>query len=180
MSTAVKSVIEEWRSISGHPGYEVSNLGRVRSLDRFVPWTFRGRVRLVHHTGRILRPTLAANGYLYANLAGKIITVHSLVAMTFIGPRPQGTQVAHFDGNRANACLTNLRYATPKENESDKIRHGISQSCEDGSNAKLTRKQVRRIRALGGILRQRDIAVLFSISQANVSTILARKTWTAA
>ncbi len=112
---------EEWRPVVGHEGYyEVSNLGGVRSVDRV---NARGRWK-----GRPLRPATRDSGHLCVSLCRNSVcrtkNVHSLVAEAFIGPRPDGLQVAHYDGNPTNNILSNLRYATQSENLLDSVRHG--------------------------------------------------------
>lgn len=113
---------ERWLPITGWEGrYEVSDHGRVRSLDS----TDRnGRFR----EGRILRAFKNADGYprIGLHLDGQCWQreVHALVAEAFIGPRPDGMEVCHGDGNPANAHVGNLRYGTHSENEFDKVRLG--------------------------------------------------------
>ena len=109
---------EIWKPVPGHVGYEVSSLGRVRSVDRYIA---------MRKKGRVLSPGRSSNGYLSVILAGRASrTVHSLVAEAFIGPRPVGREVCHVDGDRGNAKAVNLRYGTPKENGQDRVRHGTS------------------------------------------------------
>jgi hypothetical protein len=101
---------ETWKSVVGHAGYEVSDLGRVKS-------SLRG--------GRILRPGIASNGYPTVALGrGKTRTIHSLVAEAFIGPRPDGQEVRHKDGNRRNPAALNLSYGTRTQNIYDAVAHG--------------------------------------------------------
>lgn len=117
---------ERWLPIPGYEGfYEVSDLGRVRSVDRtFV--TARGQRRT--YKGKLLKPYLANNGYLTVGLkrqcSVKRRTIHSLVVEAFIGPRPDGMEVLHRDGNKTNPVLTNLHYGTKSENAYDTVRHG--------------------------------------------------------
>jgi hypothetical protein len=103
---------EQWRAVPGFEGvYEVSDRARVRSFRR----------RQV----RLLRPGLASNGYYTVALGrGNSRTVHSLVALAFLGPPPAGCEVRHKDGNRRRSCLTNLQYGTRSENIRDAVRHG--------------------------------------------------------
>lgn len=119
---------ETWRSVVGYEGlYEVSDLGRVRSLDRVVdrPKTAGGPQRL---RGRILRTTQRADGRLYVTLSkgGKVrpSRVSVLVLTAFVGPRPMDLVGCHNDGNPANNSLSNLRWDTQSENMRDKGRHG--------------------------------------------------------
>lgn len=109
---------EEWRPIPDAPGYDVSTLGRVRSRVRF-----RGSTE-----PRILRaaPNIKT-GYAQVELKGARrgkVTVHSLVLLAFIGPRPDGMQVRHIDGDQSNNSLSNLAYGTVSENQYDQVRHG--------------------------------------------------------
>jgi hypothetical protein len=109
--------IEEWRPACGFEGfYEVSSSGRVRSLPRR------------NTAGRILRPGVTRYGHqhvsLWVNGVGTSRFVHQLVAAAFLGPRPEGLQVRHWDGDGSNNSVGNLRYGTQSENEQDKVRHG--------------------------------------------------------
>jgi hypothetical protein len=68
---------------------------------------------------------MAGSGYRSAKLGRAAqVYVHHLVLEAFVGPRPAGRQAAHGDGDKANNVVTNLRWATRKENEGDKVRHG--------------------------------------------------------
>lgn len=114
---------EEWRIIPEFPDYEASNIGRVR---RAVP------CKCVP-AGRLMSCYLGVNGYMRVGLTrnGKqeVVPVHRLVLMAFVGPPPsEAHQCAHFDGVRTNNVLSNLRWATPFENERDKDRHGTRPS----------------------------------------------------
>lgn len=111
-----------WRDVVGYEGiYEVSSLGRVRSLDRIDA----GGHRL---TGRLLSPSVHSNGYMGLLLSkdAKIVTkkVHRLVLEAFRGPCPDGCQTRHLDGCQTNNELTNLCWGLPTENYDDQIRHG--------------------------------------------------------
>lgn len=167
---------EEWRAVPGHSGYEVSSLGRVRSYR-----AHGGKRRLAVPRLRTIR--VGVNGYVQVGLQvasgqQKQFSVHSLVAAAFLGPRPEGHHVAHFDGDRANNHVSNLRYATPHENAQDKERHGTVLRGEDGANTKLTAQQVEeiRLRYLNGEL-QAPLALAFGISQSQVSNIVRHASW---
>jgi hypothetical protein len=116
---------ETWRPIAGRPGYEVSNLGRVRSVDRVARRRQHGRIEDVRYKGVMLKLSPTGNGYLNVSLGrNQSARVHSLVLKAFVGPRPDGYQAAHADGDRANNALRNLRWASPAENAADKYKHG--------------------------------------------------------
>ena len=120
---------EEWAPI---PGYEtfylVSNLGRVKAMYRFV-YSQRHR-KEINYQARILKQIKLNDRYRVVNLAkeGKssLRTVHSLVMESFVGPRPQGLLIAHWDDKGDNNRLSNLRYATPKENQADAKRNRLN------------------------------------------------------
>ena len=110
---------EIWKPVKGFEGYyEVSNLGRVRSVDRLVKYS-NGQIHL--HKGRILSPGLVHKlGYLQVALCnnGKIKhkMVYRLVAEAFI-PNPDNLpQVNHKDENAFNNCVENLEWCTIEYN----------------------------------------------------------------
>lgn len=128
---------EVWKAIPDHDYYEVSSLGRVRSLDRLVPGgRYPGSMRRMR--GRVLAPGASKTGYLRVKLGtGPWYSVHGLVAAAFIGPRPEGMQVCHNDGDKLNNRRENLRYDTASENVRDSVRHGTQAMsrrthCPDG------------------------------------------------
>lgn len=125
-------VTETWRPVVGHAEYEVSDLGRVRSLDRSWQQRSRGGTFYTHmKRGQLLRPGIASNGYPTVALGrGNTRTVHSLVADAFLGCAPEGCEVRHKDGNRKNPCLDNLEYGTRTDNINDAVKHGTWMSAE--------------------------------------------------
>lgn len=109
---------EVWKPVVGYEDkYEVSNLGRVRSLDRLVGGKSRGR-RLMR--GRVIKQQRGKNGYMYCALgATKKALVHRLVLEAFIGPSPDGTECCHNDNDRTNNAVDNLRWDTRYNNCQD-------------------------------------------------------------
>lgn len=110
--------IEEWRSIEGYENlYEISSLGRVRSLDRYVD---NGKGGIMLLKGRVLKPGKDGGGYLLVILSkdGKptAFIVHRLVYEAFYGKIPEGMQVNHIDENKSNNTIDNLNVMTSKEN----------------------------------------------------------------
>ena len=113
----MENIQEVWRPIDGFEGlYEVSNLGRVRSCDRFV--NSKGGTRL--HKGKVLKQAKDGGGYLQVNLCkdGKptAVKVHRLVWEAFHGKIPEGMQVNHIDEDKTNNSLDNINLMTPKQN----------------------------------------------------------------
>lgn len=117
-------------------GYEVSNLGRVRSIDRYVVCSKNGRKRFAK--GCMLKPGLASHGYLTVSLSGKSYCLHELVLLAFRGEKPSdGYLGAHDDGIKSNNVLNNLFWKTFSENGKDVTKHG---------KRKFTYEQAERIR----------------------------------
>jgi hypothetical protein len=116
---------EVWRDIPGYEGtYQVSNMGRVKSLPRQAPLMCNdGRIITRTLKGRILTPCVNKRGYesLVLRHDGKNRTyeVQRLVALAFLGPRPEGHETRHLDGNRLNNRLDNLAYGTRSQNQLD-------------------------------------------------------------
>ena len=116
---------EQWRPIPGFEGYyEASDLGRIRSLDRYV---VRGGHR--HRAyGRILRPVRAGKGYWYVSLCGPAgqvrEAVHRAVLAAFVGPCPSEHEAMHLDGDPGNNQLANLRWSSRSENILDNVARG--------------------------------------------------------
>lgn len=124
----IEHVSEEWRAVVDYEGYyEVSDQGGVRSLDRLVAGgRYPGGTRPMK--GVILQGEITWAGYRRVSLTvDRVVskrTVHSLVAEAFIGPRPEGLQVCHNDGNSQNNHPSNLRYDTASANVRDSVEHG--------------------------------------------------------
>lgn len=121
---------EEWRDIKGYEGlYQVSNFGRVRSLDRFkIQVSKSGNSYRAYCPGRILQQSYRSKTakYLRVNLYrlagngikshGVSFMVHQLVADAFI-PNPNNLpEVNHRDENKENNRADNLEWCTTKYN----------------------------------------------------------------
>lgn len=114
---------EEWRPVVGWEGfYDVSSLGRVRSLPRRL---IDGR----RIKGRVLRQHLAARGYRHVTLSAdgrnRPVAVHILVATAFAGAPKPGQEVRHLDDHRLNNVASNLVWGTRAENIRDRRTNGI-------------------------------------------------------
>lgn len=116
---------EQWKPIPGWVGhYEASTRGRVRSLARTV-----NRNGLpMRIAARILEPNVHHSGYRRVILSRAGVRserlLHAVIAETLHGPRPDGLEVLHRDGNQANNAPSNLRYGTSAENSRDTVDHG--------------------------------------------------------
>ena len=114
--------MENWKDIKGYEGkYQVSDLGRVKSLKRYVFSNFGGK-RLVRE--RILKPRITKNGYVVAALGyNNNKNVHRLVLETFC-PIDEKMDTMHIDNDRTNNRLDNLKWGTRKENLQQMSREG--------------------------------------------------------
>lgn len=117
---------ERWLPVVGWDGYyEVSDLGNVRSVDRVITRS-DGQERF--WSGRQLQHGFNRHGYPMVHLSrhSSPITkkVHHLVLEAFVGPRPDGMEACHNNGDRSDPSLSNLRWDTPSANQRDSVIHG--------------------------------------------------------
>ena len=165
----------EWRRIDGFDDYEVSVDGRVRS------WRKRGPGKERRATPLELK-LRNVDGYrlvtVRSDTESRQVLVQALVLEAWVGPRPNGMQVAHRNGDRSDNRLSNLRWATKAENEADKKDHGTVPLGENHHGSKLTNSIVREIRTgadAGASFR--SLARKYGVCHKTVSLIHARKAW---
>ena len=158
--------VEIWKPINGYEGlYEVSNLGRVKSLARIhiMP---NGAV--MKHSEKILVAVDDGKGYLRLHLSkdGKVksFRVHRLVAQAFIQNSNDFPTVNHIDGNKKNNVMDNLEWCTQAEN----IAHSYSTVLK----TKNYPKAVKATDEFGNVhhfTSQCDAARRTGIAQQNIS-----------
>lgn len=128
---------EEWRTVDGFPNYEVSSLGRIRSIN-----CKRNRKRLV-----ILKQFLQKNGYLYAHLSNDTSVTsfrsHRVVAAAFLENKNLYPYVNHKNGIKNDNRVENLEWCTAKENHDHAIATGLKPVV---SNVALTPTDIRLMR----------------------------------
>lgn len=171
---------ERWVDIPGYEElYRVSDRGRVMSMPRPTPCS-RG-IRVIRE--RILKFQLSGTvGYPTVTLLKRGIpftaTIHKLVMLAFIGPRPDGMEVCHWDGNAHNNALENLRYATRASNREDGHRLGEIPLGSERTNSKLTEADVISMRhRVGNGESHRMLAKEFGVSPLTVGRIVRREKW---
>ena len=170
---------EEWKDIPGYEGkYQASTMGRIRSLDREIGVNYSGRTVKRTLRGRILRPgCFNKTGHVSVHIGDgstspvKSHPVHQLIALAFLGPRPEGMDICHNDGDPTNNAVSNLRYDTRTENNKDILRTG-------GRLAKLSLEDVDAIRDLykNGATRS-EISERFHISKGAATRIKTGRTF---
>jgi len=116
---------ELWKPIQNFESqYEVSSLGRIRSLDRIVTYS-DGRTGKLE--GKIIRGSLLKNGYITVCLSSKKRKyVHQIVAETFLGQSEFRQTVNHKDGNKTNNCVENIEWNTYKQNNNHARETGLN------------------------------------------------------
>jgi hypothetical protein len=181
---------EEWRDIPGFAGYQVSNWGSTRVLDRVVHTTdAHRRAHTRRYKGMSLKQTENPRGYRVVRmtrnttgyaLGAKNMLVHRAVLLAFCHDTPSaGLDVRHLDGNKSNNRLDNLAYGTRADNEADKVLHGSANLGARNGMSKITEKTVRKIREqyAKGNVSQAAIAIQYDISREMVGRIVRRDSW---
>jgi hypothetical protein len=168
-------VMEEiWKPIVGYEGfYDVSNMGKVRS------YRVRGKVKTSGVPQRILAHTKNNNGYFYIslwkNLESKKRYVHILVLETFNGPKPDGMEVMHVDGNQLNNNIDNLKWATHRQNMSDPDSGicGTRQWMHILNEDKV--REIRRLHSAGVPVKK--IQAMYGMSFGGITSVIYRQKW---
>lgn len=174
---------ERWLPVAGYEGlYEVSDLGRVRSLDKIVVRAHGARVYLA---GRVLYQHL--NGRrrnywavtLHKDGHREVKMVHRLVAEAFLGPLPAGLTTRHGPAGSLENRLTNLSYGTQAENNADKFRDGTHPVGTGAKNAVLTEAIVRECRSRFSDAAEtiKSLAAEFGISEQSMGKAVRGRTW---
>lgn len=160
---------ERWRPIEGYAGrYDVSTQGRVRS------WV-RGAKRPDDGGYRILSAGVSADGYRRYVLVAEDGTKrnwpeHQLVLTSFVGPRPEGMECCHNNGDPGDNRVENLRWDTTMANRIDRRLHG-----RDSTGVHRT-DRCRR----GHVHTQENTRIYFKNGHMCQECKVCRKTWEAA
>ena len=156
----------EWKPVKGFDGYEVSNTGRVRSVDRVRRVKdSHGGVMYRRDKGKELTPTGNGKGYLIVGLSdaerkAKNVYVHRIVAEAFCQRKHGKNVVNHKDRNTKNNCAENLEWLTVKEN----VRYS-AENMRHPKNSRLPKSGEKYIRV--NIRRNRE-SFTVSIRQKNI------------
>lgn len=176
-----------WKTIKDADGYEVNDLGIVRSKERQIS-QWNGFQNITRTYKSVELKFKYIRGYknvsiVYNDKKKKTKQVHRLILETF-NPieNMKEMQVNHIDGNKANNALINLEWMTPKENVNHAIQNGLTkpkeQNGEKNHMAKLNDEKVIQIKIL--ILNgnsDRSIAENFGVSRQTINNIRNNKSW---
>lgn len=172
---------EVWKDVVGYEGfYEVSNLGRVRSVPRTYPW--RGTYHTVR--GRILKTHPSADWYpkchINNGVTRKRAFVHRLVAEAFL-PNPRNLpQVNHKDGNKKNSRVDNLEWCDGSTNCTHALKTGLRTPVfgEKSGRAKFKDDDIREIRRMWRKGKsQSEMARHYGVAPRTIGQIVNRETW---
>ena len=173
---------EVWRDIKGYEGhYQVSNLGRVRSLDREVPL---GKTTK-KIKGKIRKQVPHKIGYLALNLSKnkevKGYLVHRLVALHFVDNVNEYPEVNHINGIKDDNRATNLEWCTRKQNLKHATDMGLTkQTGTDSSLAKLTKDEVLKVRKAykkDGSTTYEDLASEFNVGASTIGRVVRKEVY---
>lgn len=172
-------MIEIWKDIPGYEGYyQASNMGRIRSLDRYVNSKNKS-FKFVK--GKILKYNLKNNGYYQVNLTNgkykKYISVHRIIAELFIPNSNDLLQVNHKNGIKSDCNVKNLEWVTASENHKHAYKIGLKNQKGERNNAsKLTEEMVRVIRN-SMTLTHLELSKIFNVSRQTIGLVLNFKIW---
>lgn len=182
-------IMEIWKDIKGYKNYQVSNKGRVRSLDRIVEYDNRfGSLTRMSLKGVIIKPGIRVGGYknvsLRLNNQTRQFFVHRLVLQCFASNPKNKPQCNHIDGNPSNNNVENLEWCTGSENQIHRYHVlGKGQTAdfngEKNPNNKLTLLQVSSIisQYKNKIKSALEISVEYNIARNYVYQLAKGKTW---
>ncbi len=144
---------EIWKDIPGYVGiYQVSNLGEVRSIDRYIYFTDNGTPTRKFHKGRILKQDIDEDGYCRINLRynnkDKSFGVHRLVAAAFISNIDNLPTVNHIDGNKQNNCIENLEWASVEYQNLHAIKTGLREGTMSAARKASMKKISKPVRCI--------------------------------
>ena len=158
--------MEMWLPVVGFEDlYEVSDHGRVRSIK-----SRKIKAQTINKLDG--RPFMG----LWRNNKLKIMKPHTMVLTAFVGPRPEGMEGCHNDGNPQHNHISNLRWDTSKNNHADKVLHGTTNRGERCGTSKLTLEQVRAIRS--DPRKQKVLSEEYGVTQGTISRIKSGVRWT--
>ncbi len=171
---------EEWKDIIGYEGlYQVSNLGRVKSLFRFS----KRKNYVITIQEKLLKILNGPKGYNLIRLSRngilKTYRLHRLIAQAFI-PNPENKpEVNHINGNKKDNCVNNLEWVTSAENMQHAHKNNLASKRfgSNNNNTKLLEKDILYIRAIANKKSVKELAILFNVNVQAIYKIIKKQTW---
>jgi len=175
---------EIWKDIKDYEGYyQISNYGRVRSLDRTVIVIRYDKDYKINLKGSIMNCSLNISGYpnvsLHKERKRQVARVHRLVAEAFLDNPNNYETVNHIDSVKTNNRIDNLEWCTASDNRLH-ARNIFNDTTygEECNLSKLTEDQVREIRANGRMdMTNEQIGKLYNVSHETIRCVLNGKSW---
>ena len=148
---------EIWKDIAGFDGvYQISNLGRVKSLDRVINIEYKDRIGTRRIKGRLRKPTKDKDGYLVIGLGKGNYKIHRLVALAFIHNTNNYPQINHKDGNKSNNTVTNLEWCSNAENQNHAFKIGLKKTKQFAKVDLISDKVIRIYHSLQDVMNDID------------------------
>lgn len=179
---------EVWKPIPDFDGYEASSLGRIRSYRRRGT-TKRGKTPIILNPTHFTKTT-ADGKTIYTHRVATclmrdrkrhMVSISRLVLAAFVGPRPEGHEACHYDGDAANNALSNLRWDTHAANCADTVRYnrkglGVCRNIEFLRRVRVAQTKILSrhllVRALAEMettdKTQRAVATEFGMHESNL------------
>lgn len=171
--------MEKWKEILGlydglnHIGYFVSNLGNIKTIDRYVESGNRWGKMRKFYKGRDKVKSITKAGYLRIELSGgKMYSIHRLVGYYFVNGYKEKLVINHIDGNKSNNIYSNLEWCTSSQNE----LHSHYVLNKQPANKIITDEQAYTIRdRVKNGTKQNAIAKEYDVSKSTINAIVSHR-----
>lgn len=175
---------EIWKDVVGYEGlYTVSNIGNIKSLDRFIIIKNEQKDYIRFEKGVSKKLSIHYKGYLTSSLSkeGNIFNtfVHRIVARAFIDNPENKKEVNHINGIKTDNRVENLEWVTSKENSKHAWNNNLNKpkNGQQNGNSKLKKEDILVIRNLFLEHSSVQIGKLYNVNNTTINRIVNKKTW---